>query len=213
MNAERGSETRDAGPLAPRPASRAGTFVPLGLLVGITSLLYAPAWQFDRIEYDDPFYLFENPNLNSGITRDTVIWALTSLEGASWRPVANVTPARFHCVRANPGAHHFLSVAVSRDGLAFSPCGGGTEAHAGVRATAAVPAPLRVEPSAGSLIRPGRSPDCSASRRSALLAYARGAPGARYALGVVCSPRAAGQAHVPALPIALLAFDLWPLGA
>lgn len=220
MSEEPGSVTRDAGALAARAAPpMRRSIAPLVLLIGITALLYAPAAQFDFIHFDDPQYLFENPSLQRGITRDTAWWALTSLDGNSWRPVANLVHLlAFTAFGPDPGAQHVVSVAIfvvtTAALFAVFRAATGSALLAFVAAALWAWHPLRVEnvcwltetagPIAGLF--------CVAAL-GAYVAYARRGGAARYALVTVCFVLAMmAKPTLPALPIALLALDLWPLG-
>lgn len=219
MSAEPASVPRDVGPLATRAAPTGRSSVlPAVLLLTITVLLYAPARGFDRIEYDDPQFLFDNSNLQRGITRDTLWWALTNLEGNSWRPVASVVHLlAFSAFGANPGAQHLVSVmlfVITVAGLfAVLRAATGSVTLAFVAAGLWAWHPLRVEnvcwltetagPIAGLF--------CVAAL-GAYVAYARRPHAARYALVAVCFALAMmAKPTLPAFPIALLALDLWPL--
>ncbi|MCP4713993.1 MAG: tetratricopeptide repeat protein [Deltaproteobacteria bacterium] len=49
--------------------------------------IYGQTADFGFVNFDDPVYVFENPNLTDGLTRASVSWALTAVYGATWQPL------------------------------------------------------------------------------------------------------------------------------
>jgi protein O-mannosyl-transferase len=189
------------------------------VLVGVTLLLYAPAGQFDYVHFDDPHFFYGPPQIRQGLNSATLSWALTNTDGAYWHPVASVAHlVSFTIVSSRPGPQHLVSVAffVATVGALYAVL----RAATGQATTAFIATalwawhPLRVESVAwlterGALLA---ALFCVLTV-GAYLRYARRPNVARFAvvaLGftvtMLCKPTA------PALPLALLAVDLWPLG-
>ena len=58
------------------------------LLLGLgTIALYAPAFTFGFVNYDDPFYVVNNPHVNHGLTASGVGWAFQAGYAANWHPL------------------------------------------------------------------------------------------------------------------------------
>jgi len=57
------------------------------LLAGVTLAVYWPVGSLDFIFLDDPFYVTENPNVQQGITPDSLVWAFRATDAANWHPV------------------------------------------------------------------------------------------------------------------------------
>jgi len=82
------------------------------LLAGITLSIYWPAGGYDRVLLDDPDFL-DNPEVQSGLTGHSFLWAMTSPVAANWHPVATLSFVLTHqCFGTNPGAEHIVNVVV-----------------------------------------------------------------------------------------------------
>jgi len=73
-------------------------------------LIYAPAYRFGFVNFDDPDYVTQNPHVRSGLTTNGVVWALTSTEDANWFPATRLS----HLIDGEifdlrPGGHHFTN--------------------------------------------------------------------------------------------------------
>jgi protein O-mannosyl-transferase len=85
----------------------------LGICLGLfltTLLVYWPVYRFGFVNFDDPDYVTNNPHMHNGLTRDGVVWAVTSTEAANWFPatrLSHLLDAEIFDLR--PGGHHFTS--------------------------------------------------------------------------------------------------------
>lgn len=52
-----------------------------------TVLVYLPVFQNELVEYDDDYYISQNPNLKLGLSGEGVKWAFTESYGANWYPL------------------------------------------------------------------------------------------------------------------------------
>ncbi|HEX8818136.1 MAG TPA: tetratricopeptide repeat protein [Terriglobales bacterium] len=50
-------------------------------------VLYSPVFHYPFINYDDDFYVTQNPHVQAGVSWDTAEWAVTSYDAANWHPV------------------------------------------------------------------------------------------------------------------------------
>jgi hypothetical protein len=57
------------------------------VLVVATLALYYPVHQFPFINYDDRDYVYENPQVESGLSWATVQWAFTTSHAENWHPL------------------------------------------------------------------------------------------------------------------------------
>jgi tetratricopeptide (TPR) repeat protein len=60
--------------------------VALALAVA-TLLVYLPVFQNELVNYDDDYYISQNPNVRLGLSPEGLSWAFTTSYGANWYPV------------------------------------------------------------------------------------------------------------------------------
>lgn len=60
--------------------------IALGLF-SITLLFYWPATTFPFVNYDDPAYVFDNPEVLPGLSWHSLKWSLTAIVSSNWHPV------------------------------------------------------------------------------------------------------------------------------
>jgi protein O-mannosyl-transferase len=89
-----------------------------GLVAAICAGLVALVWfvfgqsiHFPFVNYDDPTYTYEAPEVIAGLSWDGVVWAFTHAHGGNWHPITTISHM-FDCgvfgLRA--GAHHFGNI-------------------------------------------------------------------------------------------------------
>ncbi len=80
------TRARPADPAVPVSAPR--RLAPIALaLAALTVGVYAGVWSFDFVQFDDPEYVFRNPNIAGGLTWAGVHWAFTTGYAANWHPL------------------------------------------------------------------------------------------------------------------------------
>ena len=58
------------------------------LILGLTTFaVFYQVHSFKFITYDDPYYVYKNPDIQSGITLESVKWAFTTDCTANWHPL------------------------------------------------------------------------------------------------------------------------------
>src|SRR5437870_11789642 len=57
------------------------------LLVVITVFAYAPVRHYGFVNFDDPQYIYENPEVAVGLSWHGVVWAFTTGYEANWHPL------------------------------------------------------------------------------------------------------------------------------
>jgi protein O-mannosyl-transferase len=72
--------------------------------------VYSEVSEFGFVDYDDPDYI-NTPQVRQGITREGLIWALSSREAANWFPVTRLSHTLdFQLPGVRSGLHHLTSV-------------------------------------------------------------------------------------------------------
>jgi tetratricopeptide (TPR) repeat protein len=194
------------------------------LLAAGTAAAFGPAFAADFIGMDDPYYVYKNRNVATGLTTENVRWAWTSFEQANWHPLTwlslqlDAGLSRTPQGLLDPHVFHRTSIflhAANAALLFFA-----LQALTGCRWRSAVVAglfavhPLRVE----SVVWVSERKDVLSiffgllalwayagyARRPSVLRYA-GVPAA-FALSLLAKPT------LVTLPCLLLVLDWWPLG-
>ncbi len=81
------------------------------VLVGVTLAVYWPATHFDFTNYDDPEYLLYNPNIQHGINRGSVAWALAATYASNWHPLTWMSHMADWSLYGNqPRGHHLTNL-------------------------------------------------------------------------------------------------------
>lgn len=80
-------------------------------LAMVTLLVYLPILRHDFINFDDPVYITQNPNVESGLTWHGMVWAFQIGYAAYWQPLTWIS----HMIDCqlfglNPGGHHFVNL-------------------------------------------------------------------------------------------------------
>jgi len=58
------------------------------LILGLTAFaVFYQVHSFRFITYDDPYYVYNNPDIQSGITLESIKWAFTTGWTANWHPL------------------------------------------------------------------------------------------------------------------------------
>jgi Flp pilus assembly protein TadD len=79
----------------------------------ITLLVYIPSGGHEFINYDDPAFVVENPNVRNGLTPEGIRWAFSTTETGNWQPVTWLTHM-LDCqlFGLDAGPHHLVNVAL-----------------------------------------------------------------------------------------------------
>jgi len=81
------------------------------LLALVTIALYWPVTGYGFINFDDSDYVAANPHVVGGLTRESIGWALTSLDVGLWHPltwISHMLDCQWFGLR--PGWHHLTNV-------------------------------------------------------------------------------------------------------
>ncbi len=81
------------------------------LLVAATLAFYNPVVHNGFIEFDDSAYIVKNPQIQSGLTWNTVKWSFTTFHVANWHPMTWLSHAAdCQMFGLNPVGHHYISL-------------------------------------------------------------------------------------------------------
>jgi hypothetical protein len=80
-------------------------------LIGITWFVFGQTRTYPFINYDDPEYVYEVPEINHGLTAAGLVWAFTNAPSPDWSPLTNIShmlEAQFFGMDA--GGYHLTNV-------------------------------------------------------------------------------------------------------
>src|ERR1017187_8671279 len=103
--------TRAAAPVMAR--SGFPVWLMAALLALVTIAIYWPGMRHDFVNYDDPAYVTENPQVRAGLTWEGLVWAFGRVHGdrTYWHPlswVSHMLDCQLYGLK--PGGHHQTSV-------------------------------------------------------------------------------------------------------
>jgi protein O-mannosyl-transferase len=85
--ARKGPNRRLESPQGPEPRRSRALWV-AALLTLATLAVYLRVATYGFIDFDDPAYVFDNPHVRAGLTRESIAWAFTTTAEANWTPLA-----------------------------------------------------------------------------------------------------------------------------
>jgi len=201
----------------PLPPAAQRRLIGVALLVGV-ALAFGQLRGHAFIDLDDGEYIYANPHVLAGLTRDGVGWAFTTMHAANWHPLTWLSHMLdVSCFGLDAGRHHLVSVALHAVSavalfLVLASSTGATWRSA-VAAGLFALHPLHVESVAWAAERKDvLSGLFWMLGMGAYLAYSR-RPGLWRYLGVAL-PFGLGLLSKPMLvtfPLVLLLLDYWPL--
>jgi Flp pilus assembly protein TadD len=84
------------------------------ICLALTFATTAVFWQvctYDFVNYDDPLYIYENPNIQAGITLKTIKWAFTTGYANFWHPLTWLSHMLdWQLFGSNPAGHHLVNL-------------------------------------------------------------------------------------------------------
>lgn len=80
-------------------------------LAVLTAAVYFPVCTYPFVNYDDQYYVVQNPHVREGLSFDTLVWSLTTTEEANWHPLTWLSHA-LDCqlFGLHAGWHHLTSL-------------------------------------------------------------------------------------------------------
>lgn len=213
---------RTRPPVHARPtASPRSPARPITICLGLALLcfvVFGNAVRFGFTNFDDPDYVYENPEITAGVTLHGIAWAFTHVHADNWHPVTTISHM-LDCqlFGVNPGSHHLVNLLLHAATaillfLVFSNATGAIWPSAFLAALFAIH-PLRVESVAwiaerkdvlsGFFFVLTLAAYIRYVRRPSLLRYV--SMSILYALGLMSKPM------LVTVPFVLLLLDYWPL--
>jgi protein O-mannosyl-transferase len=90
------------------------SWVTAGICVGLVALVWFVFGQvraFPFVNFDDPEYVYEVPEINSGLSWHNLAWAFKHRPSTNWFPLKNISHMiEFQVFGSNPGAFHLTNV-------------------------------------------------------------------------------------------------------
>src|SRR5215831_443502 len=81
------------------------------VLVGITWLVFAQTVRHQFVTYDDPQYVYANPEVSAGLSLSRISWAFTHTISGNWHPLTTISHMLDCQVYGlDPAGHHFTNV-------------------------------------------------------------------------------------------------------
>ena len=76
-----------------------------------TIAVFGQVCTYDFVNYDDPVYVYENPNIQAGITLKAIKWAFTSGYACFWHPLTWLSHMLdWQLFGPNPAGHHLTNL-------------------------------------------------------------------------------------------------------
>src|SRR5436305_1273225 len=81
------------------------------VLVGITWFVFAQTVHHQFVTYDDPQYVYANPDVSAGLSLPRISWAFTHTIAGNWHPLTTISHM-LDCqlYGLDPAGHHFTNV-------------------------------------------------------------------------------------------------------
>ena len=80
-------------------------------LAAIIWVVFGQTLRHEFVNYDDNFYVYENPEVARGLTLQGIIWAFTHVHSSNWHPltwVSHMLDCQFYGLHA--GGHHLTNI-------------------------------------------------------------------------------------------------------
>lgn len=94
-----------------KPNFKHSNYIISFFLVLITLAVFWQVHSFDFVRYDDDKYVTENRHVQSGLTKDAIVWALTSVDANNWHPLTWLSHILdYQLYGPNPAGHHLTNL-------------------------------------------------------------------------------------------------------
>jgi tetratricopeptide (TPR) repeat protein len=81
------------------------------LLAALTAVPYLQTGGFSFVNYDDGRYVYENPHVSRGFTKEGIAWALRSFDADNWHPLTWLSHmADVELFGRDAGRHHLMNL-------------------------------------------------------------------------------------------------------
>ena len=79
-------------------------------LIAITWAVFGRTLGHEFVNFDDPNYVSENPQIHAGLNWQSIVWAFTHVHSHNWHPLTTMSHMLdWQLFGAKPGAHHFVN--------------------------------------------------------------------------------------------------------
>jgi protein O-mannosyl-transferase len=91
--------------------NRRGIFGICAVLAAITWLVFGQTTAYQFVTYDDPQYVYANPDVSAGVSLPRISWAFTHTIAGNWHPLTTISHM-LDCqlYGLDPAGHHFTNV-------------------------------------------------------------------------------------------------------
>jgi protein O-mannosyl-transferase len=91
--------------------TRGAVVVICTVLTAITCLVFGQTLRHQFVTYDDPQYVYANPDVTAGVSPARIAWAFTHTIAGNWHPLTTISHM-LDCqlYGLNPAGHHFTNV-------------------------------------------------------------------------------------------------------
>src|SRR5256886_2775560 len=80
-------------------------------LIALIWFVFGQTTKFPFINFDDPEYVYEVPEINSGLSLHNIAWAFTHWPSPNWFPLKNISHMfEFQFYGSNPGLFHLTNI-------------------------------------------------------------------------------------------------------
>jgi tetratricopeptide (TPR) repeat protein len=80
-------------------------------LVGIIWAVFGQTLRYGFVNFDDPKYVYQNPDVTGGLSLKGIAWAFVHVHAANWHPltwISHMLDCQFYGL--NAGGHHFTNI-------------------------------------------------------------------------------------------------------
>ena len=102
---------RRVGAMDNAPVKRHKNLILCLILIAATVAVYRPVKDHEFVNMDDSVYVLDNPHVRTGLSREGLIWSLTSIYAANWHPltwISHMLDCELYGL--NPSGHHLTNL-------------------------------------------------------------------------------------------------------
>src|SRR5207253_724854 len=106
------SSARTAGGTSSFAVRKAFTISAIAAVIaGMVWLVFGQTVNYPFVNFDDPVYVYQQPEINAGLTLQGIRWAFTHLPSPNWYPLTNISHMiEYQFYGANAGGYHLTNV-------------------------------------------------------------------------------------------------------
>jgi protein O-mannosyl-transferase len=88
-------------------------FIICGVIVVLIWIVFGQTLRYGFVNYDDPVYVSENPQIQAGLSWQNAVWAFTHVHSNNWHPLTTMSHM-LDCqvFGLKPGAHHLVNLLI-----------------------------------------------------------------------------------------------------